>query len=852
LWSVQAANAQTDNWIGGNSDWNTATNWDSGVVPGSGDTVNVVNTDGTSPTITYDYVGPVFSLQSLRVSALDGTESFLMSTAGLTISASGVDLGYSGNGSTLSGVGVLTQSAGVNSSGQILMGVGSLDYGSYVLNGNGTVTTGELYVGFGGSGDFEQSDGENTVSVLHLAWLAGSTGSYNLSSSGSMTATAREEIGVRGPGSFVQSGGVNVVGTGSSNQLLFGYLYLGRGTGSSGTYRLSSGSLIANSYEEVGYGGTGILSQSGGTNTITTALQVAYNSGSTGSYALSGTSSVLTPLEYIGYSGSGSFNQSGGTNNIRSVTFTQFFKSDFLYLGYNVGSTGTYELSGTGTLSAGYYLNRAAPMEGGGEYVGFSGTGIFNQSGGTNFINANLGTVLCVACNTGSNGIYILSGTGSLTVQGNEIVGYSGSGLFDQSGGVNINFGVELGANPGSTGTYEQSGGINYLPSSTLYLGANSGSTGAYTLTGAGSLSVGRAEYVGNSGAGVFNQSGGTNTINGSLYLGYNEDASGSYTLSGNGSLISKTEVVGNNGGNFYQTGGTNSVGQLYVDGRGSTAAYTLCGTGTLAGTTEIVGNQLAGTFLQLGGTNIVSGDLDLGLHPNSNGNYTLGGGRLVVNNLSVGGGSVPGGTGVFGLTGSSASLSSVGNITVYDTLGRGFNISAGTVIAASLNLAGGSFTQSGGTAIFSNLTGSGTDTITGGITTLALGGTPSQLGTLNISDPGTLDLQLGGYTQGVTYDLLNITGSSSLGGTLELDLVNGFVPQIGDQFTVMTAANGFTGEFDNYTSNDGLFTYAIDYGANNNVVEITVTSVPEPTALGVLILSGLTLHRTRRRKSKH
>jgi hypothetical protein len=43
---------------------------------------------------------------------------------------------------------------------------------------------------------------------------------------------------------------------------------------------------------------------------------------------------------------------------------------------------------------------------------------------------------------------------------------------------------------------------------------------------------------------------------------------------------------------------------------------------------------------------------------------------------------------------------------------------------------------------------------------------------------------------------------------------------------------------------NNGLFTYAVDYGVNSNLVEITVTSVPEPSGMALLALSGLLLLR--------
>ena len=66
---------------------------------------------------------------------------------------------------------------------------------------------------------------------------------------------------------------------------------------------------------------------------------------------------------FVGYSGSGTVAQSGG--NVSS-------NADFLYLGYNSSDRGTYLLSG-GSLAITY-----------GEMVGYHGTGVFVQTGGTN------------------------------------------------------------------------------------------------------------------------------------------------------------------------------------------------------------------------------------------------------------------------------------------------------------------------------------------------------------------------------------------------------------------------------------------------------------------------------------
>ena len=113
---------------------------------------------------------------------------------------------------------------------------------------------------------------------------------------------------------------------------------------------------------------------------------------------------LTTGSEYIGYTGGANYNQSGGTNAIGS-----------LYLGYNTYSTGTYNLSGTGSLTASN------------EYVAYNGIGIapensvFNQTGGTNTISGSLD----LGYNLNGIGTYNLGGTGSLSAF-TEVIGYLG------------------------------------------------------------------------------------------------------------------------------------------------------------------------------------------------------------------------------------------------------------------------------------------------------------------------------------------------------------------------------------------------------------------------------------------
>ena len=149
------------------------------------------------------------------------------------------------------------------------------------------------------------------------------------------------------------------------------------------------------------------------------------------------------PLQYVGYSGTGSVAQSGGTNNLGTC----------LYLGYNAGSSGAYTLSGNSLLFANNYT--------GCEYIGYSGTGTFTQSGGTHSQNTNGVKALDLGCNPGGSGTYNLSGSGLLSVP-NECVGCDpdATALFSQTGGTNA---VSL-LSIGSGGQYVLGGGTCKSP----------------------------------------------------------------------------------------------------------------------------------------------------------------------------------------------------------------------------------------------------------------------------------------------------------------------------------------------------------------------------------------------------
>jgi hypothetical protein len=276
------AQGQTVTWVDGSSDWNTVANWNPATVPGAGDAVNIVDSDGVGRTITYDYSGPSVTLGTLTLNLSGGgstaSETLVMAAGRLTVSVN--------EAIGTSGIGTFDQSGGTNSvfspDGYLILGSNSGGYGDYELSGSNSVLSPTYeYVGLYGSGRFDQYGGANSIPV--------DLGVYN------------------------------------------------------GVYNLVAGSLSAeNEYVGQGPGGAGLVNQTGGTNLISEygflnlgGFNTSTQTHTTGTYILSGTGSLtVTGAEFIGDAGPGYFNQTGGTNISNGV-----------FVGTNA-SYGSYSLTG--------------------------------------------------------------------------------------------------------------------------------------------------------------------------------------------------------------------------------------------------------------------------------------------------------------------------------------------------------------------------------------------------------------------------------------------------------------------------------------------------------------------------
>ncbi len=93
--------------------------------------------------------------------------------------------------------------------------------------------------------------------------------------------------------------------------------------------------------------------------------------------------------------------------------------------------------------------------------------------------------------------------------------------------------------------------------------------------------------------------------------------------------------------------------------------------------------------------------------------------------------------------------------------------------------------------------------------------------GNFTFDPTGTLEIEIGGPTPVTEHDQVFSFNTLTLGGTLRLKLVDAFAVEIGDQFTIIDAAN-INGGFDAVESPVGVAVETV-----GNDVVVTVTSIP-------------------------
>ena len=467
--------------------------------------------------------------------------------------------------------GTITTTNNYSSFGQDSTGTnGGPDQATVNISGTGALIL--------GNADLNISDNANTAGTINLS------GNGILRTTGGLTWLGK---GANAAGTINQSGGSIIVdrtgnfafvlGDGRFNQGPRGYYSI-----SGGTFT-SAGEVYVGEGNNTGVAGTGTWSQSGGTVTINNWFVVGREGGA-GTVDLSG-GTMTHNGGNMSLGDSGSVRPSmitvrnnfflnnvagemwignGGTGNTTSmfVSGTPTINTNNWFVVGRGGATGTLDISG-GTIT------RGGTLTGNHSYVGEgSGSGTVNVHG-TGAIIINTGQYW-VANGGSSKGYLSVSDSGQFTVTNNWLaVGRNGTA----AGTINL-----------SGGTLTQTG-----TTTALTLGSGSTATGILNQTG-GTLNA-QTTFLGESGNGTMNLSGGTASL-GSLSVALNSNAhSGVLNVSGTAAVSASTMRVNPNNtasGTVSVTGGTLvsgttiNFGTISVSGTGAATLGAVSGGGSL------------------------------------------------------------------------------------------------------------------------------------------------------------------------------------------------------------------------------------------------------------------------------
>ena len=824
---TELAPAVTTNWNVANSFWPVAVAWDNGV-PDAGDTA-VIRRGNVSPFVVAVRTFPDNNPINPTINRLIiGTNTVYFAghpDSTLTVERFGHLIKVGGDmivGQTATDVAVLNSNITSLSVDDATIGSAAGSHGTLNLNENNdtfnvTQTDKEydLAVGYNGTGAINISGGADVTVAGDTALGVSSTGVGS--------------IGIEGSGSTWTSPGILYVGTSGAGTLSItagGSLsdtdgYIGTFATSTSSATVSGAGSIWNNSNDlyVGDVGDATLNITSGGKVMSDSGYIGTFAESTATVAISGTGSNWTSFTgslYVGNLGHGTLNLTSGGDLLY----------DTAYIGYQAGSTGAATVTGTGSVwsnTIGIYVGRAGngslDINSGGLVI-VSGTSYIGDDAGS-MGDATVDGAASRWTNTGD--LYVgNAGNGSLNVTvGGDVSsdnGYIGDDA-GSTGDVTVEGADAVWTNSGDlyVGNAGQ-GALNITASGDVssyngYIGDDAGSLGDATVDGAGSTwTNASALYIGNYGDGTLNiMAGGQVINNASGYIGRESGSTGEVNVDGVGSILTTSSDLwaGFGGtGTLNITGGADvtslddgrighledSTGEVTVDGSGSTW--------TIVDNLSVGNNDGNGTLYVTHGGQINSGRGTIAEQEVTTGAVAvdgIGSSWSVANTLVVGhegdatlnitaGGSV------------SSSNSYIGNV-------------SGSTGEATVDGLGSTWTTSGD--LYVGFGGNGTLTVANGgfvdPTNVIVGALGSVHGDGNIvgvvqngglvspgESPGTITID-GDYAQTVggellielasasSYDQLLVTDNATLDGTLTVNSIEGFVPSVGQSFTLLT-----------------------------------------------------------------
>ena len=720
---------------GGDNLWSNPANWDCGNVPGMGDTA-IVN----SGTVTVDLDTAVFKL--------------LLS-------------------SNINGTGTLTISDSLLWSGGIIQGNVAVS-----VNGHSNITDNVSLHSSGGltiNGTVNHSNGQMTIRYSSVLTI--STGAtYNLLGTGQWRS--------HGAGYISNHGTVNIGG--SVNPFIVWSFGLHFTNESDGTFNFNTGS---NHTITVTFNNNGIVNYNSGnhlnfTRTLSNTGSFVFSPGDTLS---TNTSSCIIDAA-IGIPVGVHWNMNGST----SFNTTQIIDGT-LDINNTIQGSGSLTLNGNATWSAGI-IDGVLPVTSNTQLDIIGGTSLHSSGGLTcngtvNHSNGQMTIRYSAVLTISTGATYNLSGTGQWRSYG---AGYiSNHGTVNIGGSVNPfivwsfglhftnesdgTFNFNTGSNHTITVTFNNNGIVNYNSGNHLNFTRTLSNTGSFVFSPGDTLSTNTSSCIIDAAIGIpvgvhWNMNGSTsfNTtqiIDGTLDINNTIQGSGSLTLNGNATwsagiidgvlpVTSNTQLDIIGGTSLHSSGGLTCSGTVNHSNGQMTIRYSAVLTISTGATYNLSGTGQwrsygSGPIISNHGTVNIDREGDIAIYWNQG---------LVFQNESGG---------IFKLS------NSPGNrVFKIPFINDGLLSGIGSIDFQS------AFTNNG---------------------TVGPGFSPGIFGLNKFNNTNAiLEIELQDNTgPGMGHDQLNITNLGTLGGTLDLNTLNGYVPNIGDNFTIITCGGGCNDTFD-------------------------------------------------------
>ncbi len=455
-------------------------------------------------------------------------------------------------------------------------------------------------------------------------------------------------------------------------------------------------------------------------------------------------------------------------------------------------------------------------------------------------------------------GIGLISGTisnGGTSFQLNVVKSETGTwtlfGANRHSGTTTVSTGTLVLGHPGALGDGgtaigTTTGGTSITSGATLDLNGQNGINEVLTIRGTGVGALG----------GMVNNGVATASIAGEIVSSLSVTAGGTHAavpdvaLTGAGSGATATATLGVTAASFTIAGGStvySTAPTVTISGGGGTAATAtaVLTSGIVSGITITnagTGYVSAPTIAFTGGTITTTG-----ANPTGSGNaanFTVSG--LTVTNPGAGYATAPtvtfsSGTGTIAtahlssvILGANTSIGGSGDLIVNAPISGGFAL---TKIGPGTLMLNGAHTYTGTTTINAGwlvLAGSVTSNVSANAAVFAPQGTPATTGSLTLASTATFQVRLNSSTVGTGFDQMNVAGSVSLNGSLDLVAGPNLAP--GSSFTIINktgtgAVSGtFAGRANNSTFAAGGYNWRINYdgGTGNDVVLTLLTTAVE------------------------